>query len=194
MADSSSTTATSTTTDGGGFFSKTTMAIIAVVVLILGVLLYTKMKAAPAANAPATPKVGSGTDSSSSSTDAPASNSTVQKRSGGLLVNTNPVDPEAIALRKGNLSQYEPFRTGEWNNDYNVHLIAAYGDTRNAADIKAGTGINYNGAYVDGFMKGMNLRQTVQNFNAWKPYIDKYMNNDNKQFHWDVQTIGQYLK
>ena len=178
MADS---TATTPATPSAGGMSTTTLALIAVAVLVFGAFLYTKMKAASAA---VTPNVGSG---------AGASSSTAASMDSGLLVSTNPVDPQAIALRKQNLAKYEPFKDGESNLDYNKHIVSAYGDDRSAADIKAGKGINYKGAYVDGFMKGMNLRQTVPNFNAWKNYIDSYMDNDNKQYHWDVQ-IGQYLK
>jgi hypothetical protein len=107
------------------------------------------------------------------------------------------VSGEAIAKRSGgNYNAYQDIpkidREKDKNDPMKMHLAGQYDAFWGAIDSNFGSP-STNEPLVRGFLKGMNLSLQRDYVGIFKPYIQKYLDNPAKKFHWEV-TAGEFLK
>lgn len=105
----------------------------------------------------------------------------IAKRSGG---NYNGFQDLGLNQADREKDKKDPIKMGKWNQ-----FDAYWG----AIDSNFGSP-STNEPLVTGFMKGMNLSLQRDYVGIFKPYIQKYLDNPAKKFHWEVVAAGEFLK
>ncbi len=93
----------------------------------------------------------------------------------------SPLIPDGVSYDKATPAQQYAYNT------YRARVKELFGED------KGSDSMDYRGAYVDGFFKGMDLKQKMDYVGIFKDYIQQYLDSPTKLFHWDVK-VGQFKK
>ncbi len=110
------------------------------------------------------------------------SNAAVKKKLSGKYLPAVDLIPNGVPYDKATKEQQYAY------NIYAGKVKELFGEKKDS------TGLDWQGSWVNGFMKGMNLAYRPDYVAIFKPYITEYLNSDAKMPHWDVKTVGEFIK